>query len=41
MLQMRLERIGSDIRDTFVGDIHLIEFDIHYQTRGGAVPFNP
>jgi len=41
MLQMRLERIGGDSRDTFSGDIHLLEFDIHYQTRGGPIPYNP
>ena len=39
MLHMRLERLGGDTRDTFPVDIHLLEFDIHYMTRGSPSSF--
>ena len=41
MLHMRLERLGADSRDTFNADIHLLEFDLHYLTRGSPLHFDP
>ena len=40
MLIMRIERLGRDGADTYPGTIDLLEYDIHYLSRGMPVPFN-
>jgi len=32
----KLERVGGDASDTYVGDARLLEFDIHYQSDGNG-----
>jgi len=41
MLQMRVSRLGEDVRDTYPEDVHLLEFDIHYLSRGAPEPYIP
>lgn len=41
MLQMRVSRLGGDVRDTYPNDMHLLEFDIHYLSRGAPEPYIP
>ena len=40
MIIMRVERLGNDSADTYPATIDMLEYDVHYLSRGMPVPFN-